>query len=403
VSTPSNPFHVGLLARGDDFADRRRELAEVESVLTTPGERVVLYGDRRLGKSSLMEKAVASLDARGHAAVVVDLATASSATQAANVTLRALAPWFGGGLLDVVQRVASAFDLSFEVRGDPVTGGPVPMMRLSRRHRSGDALPSFLGLLDEADRRFTEEGRHLGVAVDEFQRIQHWDPDAAWALKGSTERHRSISYLFAGSEKSLIRGLFDTKASPLWKQVRAMELGPIDQDELRSWIWRRMEDTGRSLEHDDAARIVDLAWPRTQDVVELAHQVWDAAAREGRADRATVDAAFEALVDRKRPHVERAWRELKIDSPQQQILRVLAAARDSRTVEILSADTLAEFSLGPKSTVANAVGVLVDREWLTRTDDGRLVFDDPFMRRWVQRYALGDLGLPAPGLTGPFG
>ncbi len=401
--TASNPFHVGLLARGDDFADRRRELADAETILTTPGERVVLYGDRRLGKSSLLEKAVDRLRGQGHAVALIDLATASSAEQATNLALRALAPCLGSGLLDAVQGIAASLDLSFEVRTDPISGAPIPSLRLARRARSESALPSFLGVFDEVDRRLTAEGRHLGVAIDEFQRIQHWDPDAAWALKGATERHGAVSYLFAGSEKALIRGLFDTRASPLWKQVRVVEFGPIAPDELRAWIWRRMNDTGRPLDHDAAARIVELAWPRTQDVVELAHAVWEAGGDGPGPEPDGVDRAFDTLVDAKAPHVGRAWRDLKIDSPQQQILRVLAAAPDPRAVELLSADTLTEFALGPKSTVASAIQTLVDREWLARTDDGRLTFDDPFMRRWVQRTALADLGLPTPPLTGPTG
>lgn len=399
----ANPFHVGLLARGDDFADRRQELAEAEAILTTPGERVVLYGDRRLGKSSLLEKAADRLRRRGHAVALVDLATASSAEQATNVALRALAPTLGSGLLDAVQGLAASLALSFEVRTDPLSGAPIPSLRLGRRSRNESALPSFLGVFDEVDRRFTAEGRTLGVAIDEFQRIQHWDPDAAWALKGATERHRAISYLFAGSEKALIRGLFDTRASPLWKQVRVVEFGPIAPDDLRAWIWRRMNDTGRPVDHDTAARVVELAWPRTQDVVELAHRVWEAGADAREGEPGGVDRAFDTLVDAKAPHVERAWRDLKIDSPQQQILRVLAAAPDPRAVELLSAETLTDFALGPKSTVASAIDTLVDREWLARTDDGRLTFDDPFMRRWVQRTALGDLGLPTPPLTGPTG
>jgi DNA-binding transcriptional ArsR family regulator len=87
------------------------------------------------------------------------------------------------------------------------------------------------------------------------------------------------------------------------------------------------------------------------------------------------------------------WRERQ--SVDQRVLRALAAESD---LEPTAAEALQKYRLGPKSTVSSALPRLVEHEVLSRTDEGRYGFDDPFFRRWVQLNTLGDLGLPVPPL-----
>lgn len=395
MSTAVNPFQIGVLAEGDNFADRAEELAAVEAALTSPGERVVLFGERRLGKSSVLNRAVANLRTRGHKAILVSLATASSEAEAAQRLVEALRPVLGRSVREFVEDLARSLSITIEVAPDPVTGQMLYRMRF-RRDPASEALPNLIGVLDRLNARLDETDEHLGICIDEFQRVVLWGPDSDWALKGATERHRNISYVLAGSEASLIEGMMSDKSSPLWKQVAIIDFGPIDPTLLRGWIWRRMTDTGKDLTRDTADWLVALAYPRTRDVVQLARKVWAATATK--IERRDIEAAFEALVEEQSALIERAWAGLKVDSPQQPILRVLASVEHPSTVELLAAATLERFRLGPKSTVASSIDVLVRTEWLTRQGAGSLLFDDPFMRRWVQVNTLPDVGLPVPPL-----
>lgn len=73
----------------------------------------------------------------------------------------------------------------------------------------------------------------------------------------------------------------------------------------------------------------------------------------------------------------------------QRILRVLAA---QQSVQILAEQVRNSYSLGAASTVQSAVGALIESEHLVQ-EGGRLAFDDPFFRRWVQLNTLADVGL----------
>jgi hypothetical protein len=121
--------------------------------------------------------------------------------------------------------------------------------------------------------------------------------------------------------------------------------------------------------------------------------VWDAALRTGQGDESLVEAAMETLVQEQGALFSALWRGLQ--ATDQRVLRAIAAEPD---LAIQSADALQRYRLGPKSTVASALARMVESEVLAREDGGRYGFDDPFFRRWIQRFALADLGLPTPAL-----
>ena len=194
----------------------------------------------------------------------------------------------------------------------------------------------------------------MALAIDEFQRMHEWGgEDAEWALKASMESHPAISYVLAGSKRHVIETMITRKGRALWKQVDAIEFGPIAAAELAEWIHSQGARTGVRISLDAADRIVELAGSRTRDVVQLAREVW-----------------FEARTrDEIQPeHVAKAM---------DQWVRV----------------QIARFRLGPKSTVQKKAVRLVEDEHLVATPEGAYAFDDPFFRRWIEIEVLPDLGL----------
>lgn len=390
---PLNPFQIGVLAEGEHFLDRKDEVARVVAVLTEPGARLVLYGERRLGKSSVLQAAVREVRDRGGSAALVSFATASSEGEAAQRVLLALRSELGKSWRDLLDDISRALDVSLEITPDIGTGQPSVRLRLGNRAERPEA--RVLGdVLDIVHRRLDSEGRTLGLCVDEFQRIHEWGgEDAEWRLREAIQNEPRLSYVFAGSRRSLIEAMVSRKGRALWKQADVLPFGAIPQELLARWIWQRTRTGGVEIERPAAERIVALTYPRTRDVVQLARAAW--AGAESTLSVAGVEAAFERLVDEQAALYDRIWRDL--GSVDQQVLRVYAAAAEPEDVRITASATLVRFDLGPKSTVTNAVARLVDGEVLTSSPAG-YTFDDPFFRRWIQRNALPDLGLPVPAL-----
>lgn len=390
-----NPFEIGLIAQGNHFADREDEVARIAHAFQSPGSRLVVYGDRRLGKSSTLGRAAEQARKNKMKVAVVTLATATDPADAAQQIVRAVREQIGRSWRATLDGIADRLQATMEVKPGAAPGAP-PSIRFGfgLREQGEERKKLLWDALDAVNAQMEAEGSTLGIGIDEFQRIHEWGgEDAEWALKASLETHRNLAYVLAGSKRHLIEAMITSKGRALWKQVDSLSFGPIDPRILAEWIHQHAARTGITFSLAACDLIVSLAGPRTRDIVQLARATWDAAARMAEVDEHAVEAAMETLVEEQGALFAAQWRGLQ--AANQRVLRALAAEPD---IAIQSSGALQRYRLGPKSTVSSALARLVEHEALARDDAGRYTFDDPFFRRWVQRHALADLGLAIPPL-----
>jgi hypothetical protein len=396
-ATPRNPFEIGTVARDDHFADREGEVERIVRAMREPGSRLVVYGDRRLGKTSALHRAAAVARKAGQKVAVATFATATDPSDAAHQLLNSVRAEVGKRWRETLEGVAGRLQATMEIRPSTVLGGP-PVVRFSfglrdEGDRKAGLLWNVLGAIDE---EMQAQKMTLSIVIDEFQLIHEWGgEDAEWALKAAMEVHTNLSYVLAGSKKHLIQAMLTSKGRALWKQVDHLEFGPIPAEILAEWITSRAARTGVKIPLAVADRIVALASRRTRDVVQLARVVWDASAAAGAAEEGAAEAALDRLVREEGALFDALWRTLA--NQDQRILRALAA---EPSLSITSAAALDAYRLGPKSTAASGLARLVDREVLARDGAGAYTFDDPFFRRWVEVTAVPDLGLPPVPLSG---
>lgn len=385
----ANPFLPGTLAKGAHFADREWEVRRIREAYCTPASRLVVYGDRRMGKTSALHRAAETVGKRGPAVAIATFATASDPADAARQILLAVQKRIGKGWRKTLESIVGRLQGVIELRPSPVAGAP-PTVRVTFGLREEDAridlIPETLNAINE---ELTTRRRRLALALDEFQRIHEWGgEDAEWALKGAIETHSSISYVLAGSKRHLIEAMITRKGRALWKQVDSIAFGPIPAEEMAEWIHGQAARTGVAISLDACDEIVRLAGPRTRDIVQLAREVWFEGRRSTIISQADVRRALDQWVKVQGALYAAIWRER---SPlEQRILRALAVQPQ---VALTSAEALRRHRLGPKSSVQSAAMRLVDEEYLVTMESGGYAFDDPFFRRWLELYVLPQLGL----------
>lgn len=384
-----NPFIPGILAEGDHFADREGEVRRIREAYRTPGARLVVYGERRMGKTSALQRAAVAERRAGTAVAVATFATASGPADAARQLLLAVREEIGRDWRTALESMVGRLQGGIELRPSPVAGAP-PVVRITFGLReeapTSELIVETLGAIDA---QVAESGGHLALALDEFQRIHEWGgEDAEWALKSALETHRSLSYVLAGSKRHLIEAMITRKGRALWKQVDALAFGPIPAEEFAEWIHQQAARTGVALSLAAADEIVRLAGPRTRDIVQLAREVWFEGVRSQAVGPGDVARALDQWVAVQGALYAAIWRERT--ATEQRILRALAAEPH---LALTSAAALQRYSLGPKSTVQAAATRLVDEEYLVTVESGGYTFDDPFFHHWLTRHVLADMGL----------
>lgn len=399
------------------FTDRADEIARVRRALLEAPARLLVYGERRMGKTSLLEAARRAAERAGGRVVFADLSTASSPADMANRVLESATRALGRSWTDMASELVTRLRVRLQLVPDPVSGLAIPTVEAGLRSRDEDEQhESLVGVLDALESMAAERDATLGLILDEFQEIHRFGGESAeWRLRGAIQHHQRVSYVLAGSDTSLIRAMTGRKRA-FYGMFELLSLGPIEDEHLGRWIDERLDSAGAPAP-GTGARCIAVAGPRTRDVVRLARAAYEVlrgggletsatapqsdagtadriAATHRRADSAAdpvivVRAALERVVAEEDDPMRTLWSNLT--SLQQNVLRAVAW----NGAGLASRDTIERFGLGYGGTARNSALALIERGILEKREDSDsgYGFDSPFARAWVVANALPDVGI----------
>lgn len=262
-----NPFKHGQIVTGDDFCGRREELKVLHERIEA-GRNVVLYGERRCGKSSLIAEAVRR--SKNRQAVFVDLLNVRSVE---DVCRRIAAGLFKLEKAETLfRRLARALTaLRPTLSLDPLTGSPSLGFE-TRIKLAPDSIVSALHLLEEV-----AKSRRIVIVFDEFQSVLNLNQsDQLLALmRGEIQRHGDLCYLFAGSIRHEMYKIFSDADSPFFKSATIMNISLLDHTVFNDFLKHRFALGGRTLP-DEASDLVFRSVANVPgDVQHLCEAVWD--------------------------------------------------------------------------------------------------------------------------------
>jgi len=345
--------------------------------------RLLVYGPRRMGKSSAIAMAVTRAERDGCLVAWADFSTATALADVASRLLRSLSAAFRSlpeRAIDLIRNVRPQVSLRF----DEGTGAPLLTFDASVRQRPvHDQRGAFESLLDQVDAFAATQARPVALVFDEFQDILAIGGERAdWFLRGLMQRHTHVSYVCAGSKETLVHAMLE-KDSAFYKHFELLHMEPVEAGHMIRWL----EDRMRSARLDPAgcgAGILDVAGARTQDRLQLAREVFNTALPRGQVAAGDVETALDALIRAEGGVYRTLWDRL---SPgQKDALRAVA----SRPERLYTTEVIHRFGLGSTSGMARAVEALVSQGLLARRPGGADV-DNPFFRAWVQRELLPDV------------
>lgn len=188
-----NPFEYGGIVLGDSFCNREQEKADLSRAIDN-GEKLFVYSERRLGKTSLVQSVLRQLP-RSHVAAYVELWPTDGEASFITALARAIVTSMtssGTRLLKLAKELFSGLSptLSVDDSGQPTLTFGV--------QRDKDLLPELEQVL-AASARIQARGKYRPVVVfDEFQRIAEYDDDLVERRLRSVIQHQpEIPYLIS--------------------------------------------------------------------------------------------------------------------------------------------------------------------------------------------------------------
>jgi hypothetical protein len=377
----ANPFVYGEVVTSAAFADREQERDRLARDLAE-GQKVFLISPRRYGKSSLIRDVMKGLAARRVLTVEVTVAASSSYVGFLEAYARALlsadtpASGFRRWAAELLSAVHPQLRLYPQPGGDARTAISFPAVRSPRdTARLADEIFALPARIADARRQ------RLAIALDEFQAITAFDDaNVEHALRAAVQQQRSVGYVFAGSEPSLMERMI-TSRRPFYKAGPVVRLGKIDERVFAAFIETKFTRSGIRPEDGLGEAIVELAGNVPYDVQRLAHETWDDVRAAGRKTAGLDDLhlTLGRLLDEQHTMFEEAWQRLTL--VQRGVLRAVVLENGR---ELLSAGVRDRHRLPAASSVQSALAALV-RQDIVMKDQERYVVNDSLYREWMAR------------------
>jgi hypothetical protein len=364
----TNPFKFATpLEPPENLVGRDQDLKALER-LARAGTYALLEAPRRYGKTSLLKTAAHRWRQNERAlALWVDFSSVLTVEEAARRLHDAYEDTRAHGRLTDLLRELVA---SIRLRLGPVEVGPV------RAAGDVDQAAMLHRLLEVPLEVAHRTGQRALVAFDEFQDVLAV-PGLDGLLRSHIQHHADhVTYVFSGSEPSLLGALFADRARPLYGQAKPLRLKPIPPELLAAAIADKFDATGRSA-GEGGQRVAEFGAGHPQRTMLLAWHLWELTPAGSTATLELAQQALEdALIDRL-PELEAISQALS--TVEQRVAVAVAhglapsGSRAQRATGIRN-----------RSAAGQAANTLLERGQLTRQADGGVRLVDPLLASYLR-------------------
>lgn len=260
------PFKYGCVVGADFFCPRpllQNRLVEY----VRDGQNVVLVGERRMGKTSLVFAACKAL--RGYRMLYVDLLNIRTVSDFCNRVATAAAQMskkasFGSRAMSFISRLRPTLSI------DPDNGMPVISVD-TRTAEDPRSMSDVISLIE----RFAREEK-LFVVFDEFQEVKKLEScDQVLAvLRSRIQLLQDTCFVFSGSVRADMVSIFTDPASAFYKSALTLEVSSIPDEDFIPFLLRRFASGKRKADADFIRCILDFTNRTTGDVQQLCAAVW---------------------------------------------------------------------------------------------------------------------------------
>jgi hypothetical protein len=285
-----NPFRYGSIVVNKDFCGRESDLRQLRQYIAS-SQNVVLYGERRVGKTSLIFEAIRRT--KGCRTLRLDLMNIKSTD--------ALCRKFLHGLGEMEQQsgfferfIRSIPSLRPSLTVDPITGMPSIGFDSSEPLTTSN-LQEIVGLVKKSHRQ-----KRLVVVIDEFQSVLDIpDSEAVIAeLRAQIQHAPDIPFVFAGSIRRQMEEIFTSPDSPFFKAAIPLSVSSLPVSEFAPFLQKRFKGGKRIVSEEQMENIFSLAGGITGDVQQFCEALWYRSNPGEEIGREHLGAAIDLLISR---------------------------------------------------------------------------------------------------------
>lgn len=371
-----NPFQFGTIVKGEDFCNRENELSTLKSYIKD-GYSVWLYSPRRYGKSSLIQKAFSEIE--DVKTIYFDLYNVKSlddfCKKYASLLAINLFSW-----KHEIKKLTNKFSQYFQNLHPIVSFDETGLASFSLKVDEISEQTDVETILNIPQQISNETAKPICIAFDEFQEIERIEPFLINWMRSAFQQHKNISYIFLGSQQSLMEMIFTSHHSPFYEFAIKMHIAPIKKDELKKFIDNKFRQKGFSITSINIDTIIEKSEGHPHFTQYFASVVFDMI-RNGvnQNDINFANNWIEKIIQSQSVILQGLFDQLT--NIQRTVLSTIAVLIKGQ--ELFSSQSRKTFGLPASSSLATAIDSLIKKGLILKENKQYKILN-PVFKAWLQ-------------------
>lgn len=383
-------FTYGNLAMDILFTGREEELRELQANIRAC-QNTIIYGLRRVGKSSLIHEAIKKhlLNKSNKKDVVLffDLSRVVNSKQFLILLAKEISK-----VLDKTKPIEQNLKKLTQIlkslrptaKVNSITGELEHSLDfIGSTETIAESISEALQLLEQ----LKEKNNRIIVVFDEFQGIVKWDDNQTiqWQIRSVIQSQKNIIYIFSGSSKTLIEKIFMEAKSAFYRSGSIIYLkNYIELESLVPWMKSRFQEAGLTLTPEALTQILEITKAQPYYTQKLCYKICVHKLNNKKSNQVSFNDVNQSI--KKIIEEESFVNKEKLDDltyNQQNSLVAIAKLNQSENKATL--DAITDLTNISKPSVQTALKSLERSETQLIFKEAKEYFiEDPFFRLWLE-------------------
>lgn len=234
-----NPFQIDKLAKKDDFCGRLDEKKKLIELVSSKAN-VLMYGDRRYGKTSLIKHCFKELP-KNILPIYFDIYDITDKYEFARKLYEAVGEATPSSLRKQTGKLIDYLSRLKGVTVSPSRSGESFALKPHFESKDFDQLlSSAMQLIEQYCKH--SKCTHAVIAIDEFQQIADLKGAKIDAkLREISQSSEYVSFVFSGSRKSVLRDLLNKPKQPWYQMTTPMSIKGLDIHLFKKYCQKKLD------------------------------------------------------------------------------------------------------------------------------------------------------------------
>ena len=369
----ANPFVIGKYVSEDYFCDRTDETAFLKKQVDNERNTAII-APRRLGKTGLIHHFFSQPDiAKRYQTIFIDIYATNSLSEfvylLGNSIYKEIKPLhknWAERFFGTIKSLRPGFKL------DAATGEPVFDIGLGSIEQPQTTIDEIFSYLEAADKPCI-------VAIDEFQQITNYpEKNIEALLRTKIQQCKQTLFIFSGSRRHLMNQMFNSPSKPFYQSVITTDLKPLDKIVYIAFAKKLFADYGKTISEELLEQVYDDYEGVTWYMQMIMNELFALTEKGDNCKLESYPIALKNVIQTQ----ESSYKDTLSNISAKQKPVLFAIAKEGEATNVTSVKFLKDNGLSSSSSVQSALKGLLEKDIITRTENGYRVYDY-FFAEWL--------------------